>query len=423
MDELPVDWRGSMETKPWSVLAYLVGHDKADLHPLDRAAQNEIKAICRAANLDKTNVALHVAFKRMPGAFRATVQPRDEQGLSFGFDPFDPERNTFWGQVLNDVPQCDLNLERDRRYLDTASEDVLHDFLSYGREKFPASRYLIFFYGHAFGPMGLFFDSERNQDAHPLRLTDLARAIASSPHEPAEIIMFRDCFVNTLEMAFELHGVARYMIASQSGVPIAGLWPWPSFLSVLTMASGDSGEAARALALQLAHHFEQKENRGGDIDVPIGLIDIEAALKVVGPLATLVDLLDASRSDTPRRKAYAAAIDRARIGKNPAKQGDAALVDIPTMCHNLLETDDARVVEAAREVGKVVTKEVVKYSYSVHGRFHGLSIYCKPGTQKLKDRSFIEAGSDEDAEVDAAYYQTLALSQATGWDRIALDPL
>src|SRR5207247_633487 len=58
-----------------------------------------------------------------------------------------------------------------------ASEKVLQDFLQFGREACPARRYLIYFFGHAFGPMGLFLDSETlTRPPNSLRLNDLADA-------------------------------------------------------------------------------------------------------------------------------------------------------------------------------------------------------------------------------------------------------
>jgi hypothetical protein len=39
------------------------------------------------------------------------------------------------------------------------------------------------------------------------------------------------------------------------------------------------------------------------------------------------------------------------------------------------------------------------------------------------ERSFIMSGNAEDAAKDAEYYAKLALCEATGWHRIALNPL
>ena len=39
------------------------------------------------------------------------------------------------------------------------------------------------------------------------------------------------------------------------------------------------------------------------------------------------------------------------------------------------------------------------------------------------ERSYIQAGSDDDAKADADAYAQLALSHSTGWHRIALHPL
>jgi len=48
-------------------------------------------------------------------------------------------------------------------------------------------------------------------------------------------------------------------------------------------------------------------------------------------------------------------------------------------------------------------------------------LYYKPASQNDKDHSCIY--DEEFFEEDAANYRQLALSVATGWDRIALNPL
>jgi hypothetical protein len=77
----------------------------------------------------------------------------------------------------------------------------------------------------------------------------------------------------------------------------------------------------------------------------------------------------------------------------------------------------------ARALGEVVRKKVVTKHYSRTGKHLGVSLYCKPTKAKDLDLSFIQAGDADEAAKDAEYYKRLALSEATGWHRIALNPL
>jgi cysteine peptidase C11 family protein len=405
--------------KAWTLLAYAVADDKGASSPLDQAAQREVKALCDAADLDQMNVALQLDMKRPSGVFRAVLRTH----LRPHFLNVAPEKYDFWREVVQKVEDSDLVLQREQTDLNSATSDVLRDFLSYGRKECPAKRYAIFFYGHAFGPMGLFYDQARGERVpRTLRLTDLESGLHAKDG-PADVVLFRDCFVDNLETAYQLRRVARFMIATQAEAPIAGEWPWDSILSTL-MASADSSDVATALEKQLAAHFRQKENRGRLADVPVSLLDIDATQEAVGPLKALVQALDASRDDAARCRACADALERARLGSpvTPTRPGDAALLDVPTMCDNLQAIGDP-IASIARALNDSVKNRIVKTQHSQKGRFGGISIYYKPVTERDRARSFIQASAEADIVADDTYYKSLALSRATGWHRVALRPL
>lgn len=403
--------------KPWALLGYTVASGGSGMHPLNRAEEREITAICEAADLDLMHVVLQADFQQRSQVYREVLRPGD-----YRHSRERAPRLRFWRQLLNHLKGRDVWFEEHQKHLNAATPAVLSDFLKFGRRQCPADRYAVFFYGHSFGPMGLFYDS-RTPDATPitLRLTRLAAALRSKAG-PVDVVMFRDCFVDTLEMVYELRGAARFMIASQSGVPIAGAWPWPSMLSAL-MPSAASSDISRAIATQLGSFFDVKANRGGDEAVPISLTDIDAAHAVTAPLKNLVDALERARGNHARRAACADAIDRARVGHNPAKLGDPALVDLPTMCVNLQALGRDPVARAAKRLGEIVTTKVIRDYHSRSARFRGLNIYCKPVTKADFERSFIEASDEQDIRSDAKYDKTLALCRETGWDQIALNPL
>ena len=80
-------------------------------------------------------------------------------------------------------------------------------------------------------------------------------------------------------------------------------------------------------------------------------------------------------------------------------------------------------VSPATAIGEIVRTGLVRWHHSQMGRYRGTSLYYKPVTAKDIERSFIQAGSEEDAARDAEAYTQLALNRATGWHRIALNPL
>jgi hypothetical protein len=408
--------------KPWAVLAYTVADDRSGGSSLDAAVKEELRAICDAADFGQVSVAAQVDFKRPRGSFRGSITAKPARRRAA--EAARAEDHPLWRKILSGVEQSLLRVEADARELNAASSGVLEGFLRYGVGACPADRYLVYFYGHAAGPMGLFYDTgDGERRASTLRLNDLAGSLATVDRR-ASLVVFRDCFMNTLETAFQLRQVAEFMIASQAEAPIAGVWPWLNFMATL-MPSADTADVARAVALQLAQFLDHAENRGRFADVPYALIDLGQADAIAAPLRRLADELEEARGNPRRRAACADALEAARIGEpgDPSNPGDPALLDVPTLCANLQALGRDQVATAARALDEVVRERLVRWHHSQKGAHRGVSLYYKPATARTRERSFIEPIGEDAAAADAAYYRQLALSQASGWDRIALAPL
>jgi hypothetical protein len=409
----------SPANKPWAVLAYTVADDKAGGADLDASAKIELKQLCDAADFGQVNLAAQVDFKHTRGVFRSTLkeEPRD-------FEEVSPEDHPLWRSIVSKIKKSKLRVFLDKTELNAARADVLVDFLRFGQENCDADRYVISFYGHAYGPMGLFFDAEaRQRDANTLRLNDLASSM-ETVKKKAAVVVFRDCFMNTLETAYQLRHAAEFMVASQSVVPVAGVWPWAGFMSTL-MPSAGSADVGRAVAMQLAYFLEEPANRAPFEEVPCSLLDLGAAEAIVDPLKAVADALDAARLDPRRAAACAGALEGARVGypDDPSNPGDPALLDVPTLCDRLQVLDQDPVAAPARALGEAVRNRLVRWHHARQGVYQGTSLYYQPVTPRDIERSYILSGNEEDAARDAEHYARLALCEATGWNRVALKPL
>jgi len=410
----------SAPSKAWAVLAYTVADDKGGGRNLDASAKEELMAICDASDFSQVSVAAQVDFTNTRGVFRAVLT---DAPPTREFEEIKPEDHPLWRAVVGKLKQSTLSVKMEREDLNAARASVLQDFLLYGHAECPADRHVMFFYGHAHGPMGLFFDKDAGRRAPKtsLRLNDLAQSMQAGPR-PAAILVFRDCFMNTLESAYQFRGVAEFMIASQSLVPVSGIWPWANLMSSL-MATSASGDQALAFAKSLGHFLDDAPNRDPFHDAPISLIDLGAADAVVEPLKALADALDAARKDPKQSAACAKALEKSRIGfpNERANPGDPCLLDVPTLCEHLQGAGVAPVAAAAKRLSDAVTTKLVRWHHTQGKTYRGVSLYYKPVTKKDKDGSCIY--DEEFFEEDAANYRQLALSVATGWDRIALNPL
>ena len=408
--------------KSWAVLAYTIADDKGGGDSLDQAAKDELKALCTAADFGQMNIAAQVDFKHTRGVFRGVVtEPPADGGR--GFESIPADSHPLWRGIKARLDRSKLRVLKEQKDLNATRTNVFESFLRFGQRECPAERYVVFFYGHGYGPLGIFFDAEADDPAarSTMPLTGLSDSLQSAGVR-ASVIVFRSCLANTIETAYELREAGEFMIASQSIVPIAGIWPWGSFLTTL-MPGAASSDVALAIARQLGLFLDTPANRDPFADVPYSLIDLGAARVVAAPLKALADALDEARGASARASACAAALEAARIGfpNDQSDPGDPALLDVPTMCEHLAALSGDPVAAPAQALGDVVGRQLVKWHHSQKVRHRGMSLYYQPVTAKDQERSHLfDEGT---AEADAENYRELALSHATGWHRIALNPL
>jgi hypothetical protein len=407
--------------KPWAVLAYTVADDKGGGDSLDAAAKEELKALCTSADFALMSIAAQVDFKHTRGVFRGVLTEPPPKGR--GFESIPADSHPLWRGIKARLDRAKLKVLKEVADLNAARSAVLGSFLRFAQRECPADRYVVFFYGHGYGPVGLFFDADKDDASvrTSMPMADLADSL-EAVGERAAVIVFRVCQANTLETAYQLRDAGAFMLASQSIMPIAGIWPWGSFLSSLKV--GDSSAVvARAIGDQLADFMSTQENRGPFADVPYSLVDLGAASAIADPLKALADALDAARADPRRRKACAAALEGARVGypDDHDAPGDPALLDVPTMCERLAAIEGDPAAGPARALGELVATRLVTWHRSQQARHRGIGLFYRPVAEAQATRSHLY--SADVAAIDATQYRALALSQATGWDRIALDPL
>lgn len=132
------------------------------------------------------------------------------------------------------------NLEGSRgRSKELSPRQSLENFLRFCREHYPAKHYILFLLGHGVvvGNDIFLFDEhvdERTSD-NSLSLVELGMVLnkfaweVRSQESEFELVGFHSCSVSSLEVAYELQGTAKYMLASQ-GPAFVGSWPYRQIL-------------------------------------------------------------------------------------------------------------------------------------------------------------------------------------------------
>src|SRR4051812_46948353 len=144
--------------KPWAVLAYTVADDKTHADSLDAAAKEELKSLCDAADFGQMSVAAQVDFKYTRGVFRGVLTEAPPK--TRGFEAIPADSHPLWRGIKARLDRSKLRVLKEQADLNATGANVLQSFLRFGQKECPADRYVVFFYGHGFGPLGLFFDAD-----------------------------------------------------------------------------------------------------------------------------------------------------------------------------------------------------------------------------------------------------------------------
>jgi hypothetical protein len=421
----------------WFAMAYMVSDKPAGfgLSVLDDVVQREIFELVGAGERAQMDVAVQVDFKKPTGRYRISTNGVSTQRYAPSVTTIGHleslGKNEFWNAVHEK-----LTAARESKITVTASEEensatpgVLEEFLRWCHPYYPGQRQALLLYGHAAGPMGLFFDATPGSVDPPdiLGLNELANALKAIG--PVDIILFRSCFMNTLEAAFELQEVSSCLVGPELEVPSDKPWPWIDMMRVLQFGKA-APPMARAIAKRLGTFYEDpinldetKHNKGIK-DVPMSCLDLQAVSKVKKALNDLVVELENARSDLQRRNACMEKFESSRHGDafNLQKPGDPALLDVRTLCKNLSTLDPDPIAGFARDLNKAIG-DLVFWSESTEKVYNGVCVYYQPISDEETQKSDIEGVFDWIGRPNGnKYYRNLRLSRETGWNRIALSP-
>jgi len=372
-------------TKPWTVMIYMIADDPAGGALLDQQANRELDQIIHGAlsvNRDQLYVAVQLDFRSQPDVWRRVIG----EGA--------------WLQPESDA----------------ADPETLYGFFEWAQRMCPADRYALILWGHSRGPFGLFTDAPFSSAlsglfakadpwtyvAQTLTLKELRSALRHAReclNQEVDVIAFKDCFMSTLETAYELKDAATYLIGSPDIVPIEG-WPYARMFEQLARQP-EAKPAARALVKELEQYYKVEANRHGRTEVPFTLMDTSKLSEVSEPLRAIATKLTAETArgngGEPFRKALTG-----------SAKADPALVDVHTLCRKIKR-------HGLKQPAEHLESALANMTLSdggAHGRA-GVSLFCFPFAKKDQTRSIVARHATRPV------YSELAIVK-TGWDGVAL---
>ena len=126
-------------------------------------------------------------------------------------------------------------VDEEGKICEPGPQKALDTFLKFCAESYPANHYVLFLMGHGVVVGNDIFMYDQHAVEHTLSLgglrtvlTDFTTKIGNQGGS-LELISFHSCSVSSLEVAYELKDLARYMLASQ-GTALVGNWPYRQML-------------------------------------------------------------------------------------------------------------------------------------------------------------------------------------------------
>lgn len=406
------------ELDDWTIMVYMAGDNNLENYSLSDLDEMELIGSSDAVNFI-TLVDTHTVIE---GTHWYVVDKAED-----GIDHVDIENGVNdcdCEAVLGACPEEDLNM---------GDGETLKEFIVEAVTHAPAENYMLVLWDHGGGWYGVCWDdsSVREEDDRIDRLTvdEFGNAIRAAEEETGvrmTVIGFDACLMSMVEVAYEIRDLADYMLASVTGIPMAG---WPYDLSFDDLVADSSLSVEDLCAAVIDGYVEYYslcagEGLGGWTGVTLSLID----LSVIGDLATSLDVLSYDLQELyDSGEASRGSLLSAANALTPALEmyGQAfAFADIGVLAATLAESFES-IEDHAMAVVENITLAVPMVdwvSQTSGGAFTttGLTVYFPAGYYyTYPDYGYADA--DEAAENGELIYFGLDFATDTNWDEFVLN--
>ncbi|HEY6232581.1 MAG TPA: clostripain-related cysteine peptidase [Pyrinomonadaceae bacterium] len=127
-----------------------------------------------------------------------------------------------------------------------SATDSLRNFIGYSLENYPADHYILFLIGHGMivGNDAFLPDDNPNTGISLVQLADILREFNKSDGK-LELVGLHSCSMSSVEIAYQLKGIANYVMASQ-GTSFVGSWPYRQLLKKIFATVHDAFDTSRS---------------------------------------------------------------------------------------------------------------------------------------------------------------------------------
>lgn len=234
---------------------------------------------------------------------------------------------------------------------DSGTAAALDAFLTFAAQKTPAQRKALSMADHGGGIIrGICSDWNGPGGKKIIHVPEVAQVLRK---RPVEIMLFDACFMNMVEVAYEIKDGAKFLLAAQTTT--RGDFPYQNLVATMEKhAQGDSRTMAKAMLEDVAANARYT--------VAFGVMDTAATVPLAKEVSALSEAIIAKRKDARVKSAVQDAIRRTQAY---AAESSAGLQmynqyrDMGDLMQNLAQVPDPQISQAARAAATAVRASVV----------------------------------------------------------------
>jgi hypothetical protein len=234
-----LDYTDNLDNGIWTIMVYMDADNN-----LEQDGLNDINEM-ESVNLEGYEINIIVLFDRCSGY---SAEEGDWQGTRLYQVRHDQNENAIGSLRLSDPDYLNLTDTGDNEELDMGEPATVTGFVDYCKEKYPAEYYALVFWNHGGGWRSRSVAEESTKqnteidtpnravcwdvtnDSNCLYMSEVRAALEAITEHGIDLVGFDACLMGMAEVAYQLYGVADYMVASQASEPLSG-WAYDKFLS------------------------------------------------------------------------------------------------------------------------------------------------------------------------------------------------
>jgi hypothetical protein len=177
--------------------------------------------------------------------------------------------------------------------------ESLKNFVDFSRKKCPAEHYMLFLIGHGMivGNDAFLPDDNPNSGISLTQLETILEPFKEDDKTTLELLGLHSCSMSSVEIAYQLKGLANYMIASQ-GTSYVGSWPYRQLLKKIfaTVDEAEGGAIEIQQLVEKLYHLSLYNSTdfmmaGYSSEMSLCNLQEEIVNGLTSPLQNLIDLL------------------------------------------------------------------------------------------------------------------------------------